>query len=373
MLQFKSNENPVAVPDHAGKPQLPVYVQPGPDEALLSWVMRLASRLNVSVYALAKRSFGVDDRTGHSQWWCHPDPWLLMRISERADVPIDVLRRMTFQGWAPPYREDDANERFGGRRFDAFCPQKRAIRLAVCGYCFAADPEPYLRPSWLIGWVAVCPKHETRLTVRCVKCRSKLSLASVASAVPFAPRRCTRCGGHIGLEMQSLAHPSVIRLQAALLRGKRDGVTDLDGLGRLSWPATVMLLDVLVGMFWTGTTLDERHRILDQYVRANNDTDVEESGPYDCRYGALMFLAWLTDGWPVSSGASVGRTLLERWLQGKHHRISHHLRAQSVSSRNAQGRRQDAQIRERLWNLLASANSVEQPSVVLRRGYSIHD
>jgi hypothetical protein len=373
VLQFKSTESLAAIPDFWCKPQLPFYVQPEADEALLSWILRLAARLNVSVHALALRSFGVDDRAGHTQWWCRPDPWLLNRMSDRSGVPVEHLRRMTFQKWAPRYREDDANERFGGRRFEGRSPQHRALRFALCAQRLAQDTNHYLRPSWLIGWMAVCPKHETKLTVRCPQCLAKLSLPSFASAAPFAPRNCTRCGSDIGTGMKSYAHPAVIRIQSALLRSKRDGLTNFESMGALNWATTVTLADVLVGMFWTGTTLAERQRIYDQYERENQETDSEESSPYHGRYGALKFLAWLTDGWPESPGARVGMALLSGWLNGKHNRISGHLRAKPADSSNPRTRWSEARIRERLGELLASANPHEQPSVALQPRYSIHD
>ncbi len=373
MLQSKLFEAEIAELHPGAKPQLPVYVQPSADEALLSWVLRLAAALKVSPHALAKRSFGVDDHTGRSQWWRYPDPWLVIRISEKSGVPVDVLRRMTFHGWAPAYREDDDNERFGGRRFDTPAGQHRDLRIAVCRSCIESDSEPFLRPSWMIGWVAVCARHATQLTVRCIHCRSKLKLPSMVSAKPFALRRCKRCGGDIGTGLDSVAHPAAVKLQGALLRGKRDGVTEIEGLGQLTWPATVMLLDVLVGTFWTGTNVAERHRIVDQYELAHGEAELGESSPYHSRYGSLKFITWLTDGWPASTGARVSRTLLKRWLTGKRDRISQHLRPHSAASHNPFRRRQEQEIDERLWDLLASAHTHEQPSVALQPRYSIHD
>src|SRR5258708_38166608 len=80
---------------------LPFYLEPAHDEALFSWLMRLATRLGVSMHALASCSFGIDDRYGHTRWWGRPHPWLLIRISERPDVGVALLRPMTLEGFQP--------------------------------------------------------------------------------------------------------------------------------------------------------------------------------------------------------------------------------------------------------------------------------
>ncbi|MGO9264037.1 MAG: hypothetical protein ACLQBA_03975 [Candidatus Binataceae bacterium] len=43
-------------------------------------------------------------------------------------------------------------------------------------------------------------------------------------------------------------------MQAALFRGKCEGITELEGLGRLTWQEMVALADVLTGMVWTDLT-----------------------------------------------------------------------------------------------------------------------
>jgi hypothetical protein len=49
------------------RPQLPLYVEPAPGEALLSWLLRLANRLQVSLHTLASYSFGIEDRPGRTR------------------------------------------------------------------------------------------------------------------------------------------------------------------------------------------------------------------------------------------------------------------------------------------------------------------
>ena len=362
MLQYKTHESPAWEPQirESGIPKLPVCVRPMSHEAFLSWLMRLASRLGVSIDTLARRGFRVDEHLIESSWWNRPDPWLLARISDQSGVDVASLRRMTTAQWAPVYRDDEANERFTGRRFAARPPARRGRRFVVCGECLDADVIPYLRRSWMLGWMAVCPRHRTLLMVRCGRCRYKLRAAPFHVEACFAPRNCTECGAELGAGSELPGLPSVVRLQEKLLNGKYYGSTEFEGIGRLEWSETVALVDILIGTYWTGTTQEERARIYRQFERENEALSAEESSAYECRYGALVFLAWLTDGWPVSAGAAVGKQLLGRWFTCKTDRISHHLSTTRIDPCQVNVERIDRSIRGRLFELLAADRIVSR-------------
>lgn len=160
MLQFE----PIDVvsrpaPRPARRPPLPLYVEPATGEALLSWMLRLATRLGVSFHVLAKQSFAIDDHSGRTRWWNRPHPWSLACISERTGISVAQLRPMTFAGLEPASRDDEAPARFAGRRYDSRGAEQPTYRFAVCGCCLEEDATPYLRTSWLIGWMAICPHH----------------------------------------------------------------------------------------------------------------------------------------------------------------------------------------------------------------------
>jgi hypothetical protein len=135
----------------------------------------------------------------------------------------------------------------------------------------------------------------------------------------------------------------------------------------------VVLVDVLIGMFWTGTTFEERGRMHAQYEYASQDLAAEEASPYHSRYGALHFLSWLTRGWPESEGATVGRQLLGGWLNGRHNRISGHLRAGSGPAKTPVSHNISTQTRDHLWELFAAGGRVERSTATGRPAYSIHD
>jgi hypothetical protein len=68
--------------------QLPFYVERLADDGPLSWLLRLATCLHVSMHTQAYSSFGDDDRSGDPRWWLRPHPWLSARVSERTGVPV---------------------------------------------------------------------------------------------------------------------------------------------------------------------------------------------------------------------------------------------------------------------------------------------
>jgi TniQ len=312
------------------RPQLPLYVEPAADEALLSWLLRLASRLQVSFHALASYSFGIEDRSGRTRWWCYPHPWVLARIGERTGVNVSRLRPMTFNGFAPIYRDDEASARFVGRRYDNRGPQQRGYRFAICGQCLEGDATPYLRSQWLFGWLAVCPHHGTILIERCGACGASLRAAPFATEASFSPADCPRCGESLLGGKHLPAHPSVIRMQTALLRGKCEGMSELHGLGEFRWPEMIAFADVLLGMVWTDLTMAEQEQIFRLYGLETSNSRDGPDGIYDCRHGSLHFLAWLTEGWPDSAGATVGRRLLARWLAADRNRLCRHLHSTSA-------------------------------------------
>jgi hypothetical protein len=255
------------------RPPLPLYVEPAPEEALLSWLLRLATRLGVSFHVLAKQAFGIDDRSGQTRWWKRPHSWALACISERTGLSVARLRQMTLAGLESPYRDDEAAARFAGRRYDSRAAEQPAYRFAACGRCLEEDVRPYLRTSWLIGWMAVCPHHGSILMERCRSCGASLRVAPFAGITSFSPATCTRCRCSLLDGCYRPAHPAVLRMQAVLMQCKRKGSVELRGLGRFTWKEMVALTDVLIGVVWTDLTLSEQGDLSLIHVRSAHKAD----------------------------------------------------------------------------------------------------
>src|SRR5208283_4460420 len=175
---------------------LPRFLLAGSDESMLSWILRLATRMRVSVHAIARQSFGIDDPRGLSRWWCRPDRKTVVRIGDRTGLSAAQVLAMTQHHWSPVYRDDEADVRFSGRRYQRNPFGHHLPRLVLCGECLKSDAEPYLRLPWMLGWFAVCPFHQLILIARCPTCRTRVSHAPFRSAKAFMPHLCRSCGAN---------------------------------------------------------------------------------------------------------------------------------------------------------------------------------
>ena len=340
----------------ASRAPFPLYVEPGPGEALLSWLLRLAARLGVSLRALATAGFDMEDRPVAPNEWSRPHPWLLMRISQRTGVSVSRLRQMTFEDFQPIYREDEANGRFTGRRYDNRAVQSPGYRFAICAPCLRRDPKPFLRREWLIGWMAVCPDHGTILLERCTVCRKAFQFRPFGSRAPFLPERCTRCGARLLDAPDNPAVPAVMRFQAALLIGKRQGKVEFDQLGPITWSEMVALIDVLCGTVWTDLTLTEQEQLWAPYTEAFRHGSREPTEIFGSRHDSLCFLSWLLEGWPRGAGPEAAQQLLTRWLLAERNRLCRHLRSPWTDPWTVGPSNFDPLILDRLRNLAGVAS-----------------
>ena len=346
MLHFETFDDPEA---GSGLRRLPFYVEPKEDEVLLSWLLRLATRLQVSLHTLVRGGFWIDDRRERAEWWRRPEPQMLSRIGAKTGISLARLHEMTFERWAPVYRDDEASERFGAERFRAQAPRRLGFRYVLCEQCIEAAAAPYLRTPWAVGWVAVCPEHSTLMTARCQKCRAKLCLGLPSSIARFSPNVCVQCGNDLRYGLHEPAHPTVVRLQQALLAGKHHGSTEFAGIGRMSWLEVVAFIDVVLGMFWTDAAPAEQQRV---HALFRKDYEICETQLISTRYCDLAFLAWLTEGWPQGKGPQIALDMLARWLSDKPNRIFRHLGVNWSDPWNPGPHQIPDQIRERLRQLL---------------------
>ena len=104
----------------------------------------------------------------------------------------------------------------------------------------------------------------------------------------------------------------------------------------------VALTDVLIGVVSTAMTAAQKRRLRAQLRSEVRDRRHRGSPVHDGRHDSLWLLARLTQGWPHSEGATIGRDMLEQWLSGRAYR-----------SRSLDLYSNDHQIRRRLGQLLA--------------------
>lgn len=347
MLRFETFDDPDSGSPTLG--QLPLYVEPKEDEVLLSWLLRLATRLQVSLHTLVRAAFWIDDRRERSQWWRRPEPQMLSRIAAKTGICLERLRRMTFETWSPVYRDDEASDRFSAERYRTEAPRQQGFRYVLCEQCLAADATSYLRLPWAIGWVAACPEHGNIMTARCQRCRAKLRIGRTSSIARFTPATCVHCGNDLRYGLQQSAHPSVMRLQNVLLEGKRQGATELAGIGCLSWREVVAFADVVLGMFWTDMAPAEQQRSYSLFLK---ECGISGAGLEGSRYADLAFFAWLTESWPQGTGPRIAMDMMTRWLSNKPNRIFRHLGVNWSDPWNPGPHEIPEQIRQRFRQLL---------------------
>lgn len=346
MLHFETFDDPEA---GSGLRRLPLYVEPKEDEILLSWLLRLATRLQVSLHTLVRGGFWIDDRRERAEWWRRPEPQMLSRIGAKTGISLGRLREMTFRRWTPVYRDDEASERFSAERFRAQAPRRLGFRYVLCERCLEAAATPYLRTPWAVGWVAVCPEHSTIMTARCPKCRAKLRIGQPSSVARFSPATCAQCANDLRYGLHEPAHPAVARLQQALLEGKRHGVTELAAIGHMRWMEVLAFVDVVLGMFWTDAAPAQQQQV---HALFRKDYEISEMRLFSTRYCDLAFLAWLTEGWPYGSGPQIAMDMIACWLSDKPNRIFRHLGVNWSDPWNPGPHQIPDQIRERLRQLL---------------------
>lgn len=304
--------------------RLPYYLAPAPEEALVSWLARLARRLGVSVQTLVRSAGMTADFDADSLWWFRPEPTMLARIAIRSGVQSSRLREMTFTDWAPAVRTEGFSasaHRFTVRRITQ--------PLVVCTQCLREDRDPYLRLSWMLGWIGLCPKHKTVLTSCCPQCRAPLRVPVLTSVGAYAFHRCDRCNIELLGADAHPAHEQAVWLQAALLEGKRQGMTQLGDLGPLPWSVAVAVLDTLFELAWIGPPSRHRARL---YRRVRRDFGLSKGsglGEQGSRYGNLLLTAWLLDRWPrnLRSGVCILRSSPVNTLIGHHHDLNPATRA----------------------------------------------
>lgn len=275
--------------------RFPLHVRPAADEALVSWLWRLACRLRVSIGTLSGALIETPV-LGEAVAWCRPNDRVLQHIAARTGAHPEALRTMTFAAWSRRAHDDEIGDRFSGLRF--MRSGRRASRrdgLSVCPACFR--DEPYVRLSWMLGWTSACAKHALVLVTRCPHCNSRLQLPRAVRRTPAPMECCAQCGGHISAARQIPAHADVVKLEEALMVGKRSGRVDLPGLGAMNWPDAAAVLDVLLTVVRGGPT-EAHQRDLHATIGRDFNLPIEQVRHWSSRYGSSLTLAWLLQDWP---------------------------------------------------------------------------
>ena len=162
--------------------RLPLAPPPLPDEAISSWIARIASRYDLSPYALAKHLLPREDGYGEMLRW----------IDVRSAAPLEAA-------FAAATRRSKAE--FEARRLPGLVgdPQKAWPRRASvwCPRCLIGSlkqfGEVYARREWGFGGYLICPKHKRLLTNACPRCGRQAGYRPVAGRLRLWCSPCSAC------------------------------------------------------------------------------------------------------------------------------------------------------------------------------------
>lgn len=165
-------------------PRLPLAPPLLPDEALSSWIARIAARYDVSAGCLVGHLLPQDPSRGVPIWG-----GTAHGIDARPDPPLEAI----LAGATGQSEKDLATHRFPGlaanrkgawlRDTPAWCP------ICACEDV-AARGEVYARQSWGVGAYLICASHGCLLVCECPRCFSRASYQPVQGRLRLWCDRC---------------------------------------------------------------------------------------------------------------------------------------------------------------------------------------
>jgi hypothetical protein len=135
----------------------PIHLKPFDDELLSCWMVRLA------------HAYGVKPVWFWNRVWKRDA--VAYRFVDRS-APVELLRLLS-AGTGTRYErvvQTTLHPLAEVRSIPAAVPS-----LRYCPECLAADPVPYFRREWQMGFLLVCPLHGVRLRAACHRCREPLT------------------------------------------------------------------------------------------------------------------------------------------------------------------------------------------------------
>ncbi|MGW5249216.1 TniQ family protein [Streptomyces sp. NPDC004129] len=168
----------------------PLHPQPGPLQALSSWLGRLAELYEMPVHDLLRHNLGLVDLALPVDLDLNPPTAMLVSLAEKTGVDLSRLRSMTLTGWVPwlfdmlPVGVQDAQPVFDAyvRDNSVLFARKAATQhvlrfkpawagpwllphpgaLRACPVC-VADPDRGMSLMWRLALMTSCVEHDCRL------------------------------------------------------------------------------------------------------------------------------------------------------------------------------------------------------------------
>jgi hypothetical protein len=169
--------------------RLPLHPQPLPDEALSSWLWRLAQAYGLTPDAFIESALNLPEPGQLGSLDAQAPPILIERLAQRTGVSVERVQATTLAGYGELLFEAElststtAQARLkeyvlafpslappGPRAAAAIsipdpnwrpwvCEDLLGFSARACRGCLATGPTPYLRIYWRAGWMVSCPLH----------------------------------------------------------------------------------------------------------------------------------------------------------------------------------------------------------------------
>lgn len=219
------------------------------DESFASWLARTAAANGLRPGELYRIIQPGEDRNPRDLDR-YADDHLLDRLAESTGADKRRLKLATFRRWTGKLFDNDYSAqklawlppagRVGGKRCHGqqFCPE-----------CLTSDAAPYLRLTWRLSFVTVCPIHKRLLLDRCPHCGEPFNVLRQDSRGHMS---CWSCGVDLG---QSSGEPPPVdaeAVQTELLAILDQGWMEMGAYGPVYSISVFDILDHLTRLLSSG-------------------------------------------------------------------------------------------------------------------------
>ncbi len=297
-----------------------------PGESLSSWFARTAAANGLRPAELFRIMQPGSDRNPRDLDRYADDP-LLYLLADRAGVERGALLQATFRHWVGAVfaHDDGLNKlpwlppagRQGGRR---------CFGQQLCPWCLQADAVPYLRLSWRLSFVTVCPVHQRLLLDRCPACNEPFSVLRMDRVQEM---RCPSCAADLRHFTADPPPVDVVPVQQDLQRVVGQGWWALGRHGPVYSFAALDILAVLARLLAGGP---HAHVLRAWVGEQAPDLAVPPEAVPRARDGALLtpkarsvviaMAHWLMGEWPerlIAGARVVSMTSTDLWKRPKVH------------------------------------------------------
>jgi hypothetical protein len=162
--------------------RLPIAPPPQPDEALSSWIARIAARYDLAADDLVQYLLPNETDVSGMARWIDVCPWPPLE---------DALAAATNRP-----RAHIAERRLAGLAVnpDAAWPRNTPAWCPLCvSQDVAAYSEVYSRKAWTFGGYLICPQHRSLLIASCPLCLRHVAYRPVNGRLRLWCEQCDRC------------------------------------------------------------------------------------------------------------------------------------------------------------------------------------